>query len=167
MVTTAADRQARPAVMALISREDRNAELMFRALRWLRTKGIEERPLSWTPGTRVRHEALATSLAGRAVSVPEVLGVAETPDDDAAIVLGATAAEPLAEREDLDDPALANLWEQVALLAATRVVGVPVEWLFPVVIVIPFLICLGWFYVRRATAQEQRVRYGQPQAAHS
>ena len=52
-------------------------------------------------------------------------------------------------------------------LAATRVVGVPVEWLFPVVIVIPFLIFLGWFYVRRATAQEQQVRYDQPQAAHS
>ena len=53
------------------------------------------------------------------------------------------------------------------VLAATRVVGVPVEWLFPVVIVIPFLIFLGWFYVRRATAQEQQVRYDQPQAAHS
>ena len=52
-------------------------------------------------------------------------------------------------------------------LAATRVVGVPVEWLFPVVIVIPFLIFLGWFYVRRATAQERQIRYDQPQAAHS
>lgn len=51
-------------------------------------------------------------------------------------------------------------------LAATRVGGVPVEWLFPVVIVIPFLIFLGWFYVRRATAQEQQVRYDRPQAVH-
>ena len=50
-------------------------------------------------------------------------------------------------------------------LAATRVVGVPVEWLFPVVIVIPFLIFLGWFYVRRATAQEQQVRYDRPRTA--
>ncbi|GAA4479081.1 hypothetical protein GCM10023190_21560 [Enteractinococcus fodinae] len=52
-------------------------------------------------------------------------------------------------------------------LAATRVIGVPVEWLFPVVIVIPLLIFLGWFYVGRATAQEQQVHYDQPQAAHS
>lgn len=121
MVTTAADREPRPAVMSLIGREDRNAELMFRALRWLRTKGIEERPLSWTPGTRVRHEALATTLAGRAVSAPEVLGIAETPDDDAAIVLGETGGLPLAERDDLADAELAGVWEQVWLLAATRV----------------------------------------------
>lgn len=45
-------------------------------------------------------------------------------------------------------------------LATTRVVGVPIEWLFPVVVVIPFLMFLGWFYVRRATAQEQQLQYG-------
>ncbi len=42
-------------------------------------------------------------------------------------------------------------------LAATRLGGVPVEWLFPVVVVIPLLLFLGWFYVRRATAQERDV----------
>lgn len=39
-------------------------------------------------------------------------------------------------------------------LAATRLGGVPLEWLFPVVVVIPLLIFLGWLYVRRATANE-------------
>ena len=42
-------------------------------------------------------------------------------------------------------------------LAATRLGGVPLEWLFPVVVVIPLLLFLGWFYVRRATANERAV----------
>ncbi len=51
-------------------------------------------------------------------------------------------------------------------LAATKLVGVPFEWLFPVTVVIPFLLFLGWFYVRRATAQEQQIRFDQPEAAN-
>ena len=43
-------------------------------------------------------------------------------------------------------------------LATTRLGGVPVEWLFPVVVVIPLLIFLGWFYVRRASVHEQQVQ---------
>ena len=43
-------------------------------------------------------------------------------------------------------------------LAATRLGGVPVDWLFPVVVVIPLLIFLGWFYVRRASVHEQQVQ---------
>jgi uncharacterized membrane protein (DUF485 family) len=42
-------------------------------------------------------------------------------------------------------------------VASTRVVGVPVEWLFPVIVVIPLLVFLGWFYVRRASAQERAI----------
>ena len=42
-------------------------------------------------------------------------------------------------------------------LANTRLGGIPVEWLFPVVVVIPLLIFLGWFYVRRASVHEQQV----------
>ena len=42
-------------------------------------------------------------------------------------------------------------------LPATRLGGVPLEWLFPVVVVIPLLLFLGWFYVRRATANERAV----------
>ena len=43
-------------------------------------------------------------------------------------------------------------------LANTRLGGIPVEWLFPVVVVIPLLIFLGWFYVRRASVHEQQVQ---------
>lgn len=42
-------------------------------------------------------------------------------------------------------------------LAAAQLGGVPVEWLFPVVVVIPLLVFLGWFYVRRSRAQEHDV----------
>ena len=41
-------------------------------------------------------------------------------------------------------------------VATTPVLGVPLEWLFPVM-VIPLLMVLGWFYVRRATAYEYQL----------
>lgn len=44
-------------------------------------------------------------------------------------------------------------------LAATTVANIPMEWLFPGVIFIPLLVFLGWFYVRRATANEQAVEH--------
>lgn len=42
-------------------------------------------------------------------------------------------------------------------LAAVPVAGIPLEWLFPAVVFIPLLLFLGWFYVRRATANEREV----------
>lgn len=47
-------------------------------------------------------------------------------------------------------------------LASVTIASVPLEWLFPAVVFIPLLIFLGWFYVRRATANEQAL---QPQPA--
>ncbi|HIW47371.1 MAG TPA: DUF485 domain-containing protein [Candidatus Yaniella excrementigallinarum] len=46
-------------------------------------------------------------------------------------------------------------------LAATTVAGIPLEWLFPAVVCIPLPIILGWFYVRRATENEQSI-YAEP-----
>ena len=42
-------------------------------------------------------------------------------------------------------------------LAEARLLGVPLEWLFPSVLVIPLLMLLGWFYVRRATIHEHQL----------
>lgn len=42
-------------------------------------------------------------------------------------------------------------------LASAPLLGVPLEWLFPSVMVIPLLMLLGWFYVRRATAHEDQL----------
>lgn len=42
-------------------------------------------------------------------------------------------------------------------VAGARILGVPLEWFFPSVLVIPLLMVLGWFYVRRATAHEQQL----------
>lgn len=44
------------------------------------------------------------------------------------------------------------------ILADTRIAGIPLEWLFPGVCVIPLLMFLGWFYVRRATAHEDQLQ---------
>lgn len=42
-------------------------------------------------------------------------------------------------------------------LAKTPILGVPLEWVFPSVLVIPLLMFLGWLYVRRATAHEDHL----------
>lgn len=42
-------------------------------------------------------------------------------------------------------------------LASVPLLGVPLEWLFPSVMVIPLLMVLGSFYVRRATAHEDQL----------
>lgn len=42
-------------------------------------------------------------------------------------------------------------------LASAPLLGVPLEWLFPTVMVIPLLMLLGWFYIRRATAHEDQL----------
>jgi hypothetical protein len=49
-------------------------------------------------------------------------------------------------------PLIFHLWPE---LADRQVVGVPVPWLLLGVLVYPWLIVLGWFYVRRAEAQER------------
>lgn len=40
-------------------------------------------------------------------------------------------------------------------LAAVRLAGVPLAWLFLGVLVYPFLILLGWLYIRQAEANER------------
>ena len=42
-------------------------------------------------------------------------------------------------------------------VASALILGVPLEWLFPSVLVIPLLMLLGWFYLRRATAHEDQL----------
>ena len=49
-------------------------------------------------------------------------------------------------------PLVFHLWPD---LASVRVVGVPLPWLLLGVLVHPWLIVLGWVYVRRAEAQER------------
>lgn len=42
-------------------------------------------------------------------------------------------------------------------LASVSIASLPFEWLFPVIVCIPLLLFLGWFYVRRATSNEQAI----------
>lgn len=44
-------------------------------------------------------------------------------------------------------------------LAQTQLLGVPMEWFFPAVIVIPLILFLGWFYVRQASAREAQLQH--------
>ncbi|MDN6410214.1 MAG: DUF485 domain-containing protein [Yaniella sp.] len=51
-------------------------------------------------------------------------------------------------------------------LASFTIASVPLEWLIPAGVFIPLLIFLGWFYVRRATANEQALEPQPTQEVH-
>ncbi len=49
-------------------------------------------------------------------------------------------------------PVVFHLWPE---LGDTRVLGVPLPWLLLGLLVYPWLIVLGWYYLRRAEANER------------
>lgn len=109
-----------PVLVTLVGRDDRDAEVFSRAVRALTTKGIDEPPLRLRGTTRLQHEALCTLAARRVVPAPDVLGVGETPEGDAVLVVTAPEGRPLDEVAP-DAVPLAAAWEAVARLQARRI----------------------------------------------
>ncbi|CAN5506422.1 lysylphosphatidylglycerol synthase transmembrane domain-containing protein [soil metagenome] len=109
--------------VTFIGRDDRDAELLARLVRWLLVKGVADRRRSWSNVGRARNEALCTLLAAEGVRTSQVLGVGETPGGDAVLVLTAQLGTVLSEvdAELLDDALLAEVWTQVAALHAQRI----------------------------------------------
>lgn len=115
-IATTPDGRTVPARVTLLGRDDRNGDVLLRALRWIRTKGIEEARLGWRPGDRAQHEAFSTMLAGSTVDAPEMLGVAETPAGDGILVLSVPPGTSLSEvaPKQIGDQVLDAVWTQVA-----------------------------------------------------
>ena len=113
--TANVDDRSVPAVVTLIGRDDRNGDLVLRALRWIRTKGIDDARLGWRPGDRAEHEAFATMLAASTTNAPEMLGVAETPAGDGVLVLAVPSGSALADldSDQITDDVLDAVWTQV------------------------------------------------------
>lgn len=113
--TATVDHRSVPAVVTLLGRDDRNGDLVLRALRWIRTKGIDDAQLGWRPGGRSEHEAFTTMLAASTINAPEMLGVAETPAGDGVLVLSVPPGSPLADLDpdQVTDDVLDAVWAQV------------------------------------------------------
>lgn len=107
-----------------IGRDERDEDLLFRAWRVLRVKGMADETPGWSPLRHAQHEALVTLLARDAgVTVPRVLGVAEASDRETVVAFEASDGVALADLDEaqVDDGLLRSLWGQVALLHERRI----------------------------------------------
>ncbi len=108
-----------PVEIAYVDRDDRDADLLARAVRSLLVQSPDEERLAIMPTGRVEHEALVTytALAG-GVSVPGIEAIAYSERDSALIALDAPTGAALAELadSDIDDAHLDALWHELGAL---------------------------------------------------
>jgi undecaprenyl-diphosphatase len=107
-----------------LSPEERAADLLFRAYRFLRLKNVgDERPFSSLRRT-VEHEALV-SLQARDVGVrtPRLRAIAGVGDDSMLLAYDLVDGRSLewVDPEAVDDDLLRGVWEQVAVLRRHRI----------------------------------------------
>ncbi|MFN8019620.1 MAG: lysylphosphatidylglycerol synthase transmembrane domain-containing protein [Acidimicrobiales bacterium] len=103
----------------LLGREERSDDVLYRALRFLRVKDLDDELPSWQPLQMVEREAFAQLLAARAgATVPELHAVGATEGGDgllAAEVLDATPLD-LCPLDDLGDDVLDAAWRELVAL---------------------------------------------------
>lgn len=111
----------------VIGRDERDQDLLFRAWRLVRVKGIADESPGWSPLRQAQHEALVTLMARDVeVAVPRVLGVVEARDRETVMVYEAVEGRSLARLADedpgaIDDELLRRVWRQVRLLHDHRI----------------------------------------------
>lgn len=108
-----------PVVVKVVGRDERDADLLVRAVRALRVKGLEDDRPGWSPAAAVEHEALCSLLAtGAGVRAPVTIGVSETDDGDGLIVSPDPGGRALGTVDDheLTDEVLGEAWAQLSLL---------------------------------------------------
>jgi uncharacterized protein (TIRG00374 family) len=109
----------RQAFVKLLGRDERDADLLFRMMRILRVKDLDDERPSWSQEDLVDHEALTSLLAARqGVSVPGVAAVGATPGGDGFVALEVVHGRRLEDLplEQVTDELLDQVWEQVQLL---------------------------------------------------
>lgn len=108
----------------VVSSEQRNADLLFKAYRFLVFRELEDESPFATPKQQVEHEAYLALLAARAgVRVPHLVVAAEVPGGAAVLVEERIPSRGLSSLSaaEMDDSLLHSIWEQVALLHRARI----------------------------------------------
>lgn len=103
----------------LVSNEQRDADLLFKAYRFLSFRELEDESPFATPKQQVEHEAYLALLAARAgVRVPPLVVAAEVPGGAALLAEERIPSRGLSSltTAEIDDTLLQHIWEQVALL---------------------------------------------------
>ncbi len=88
----------RPIEVVYIDRDDRDVDLLARAVRTIRVRDVDEESLSAQPDQRVQHHAVVTLMAEQAgARVPKVYAVVPAARESALIALDAVTGTTLAE----------------------------------------------------------------------
>jgi tRNA A-37 threonylcarbamoyl transferase component Bud32 len=100
----------------VLGREERSADLLFRAARFLAFRRAEDEVSFRSRRSQVEHEASVATLARvRGVRAPEVLAAGRPPDGPAFLLEEAVAGHPLGD-DPGDVTALVQVWAQVRTL---------------------------------------------------
>ena len=88
----------RPIEVVYIDRDDRDVDLLARAVRTIRVRDVDEQSLSVRPTQRVQHHAVVTMMAEQAgARVPKVYAVVPAERESALIALDAPIGATLAD----------------------------------------------------------------------
>jgi uncharacterized protein (TIRG00374 family) len=117
------------AFVKLLGHDERSADLLYRGLKALRVKDLDDERPNWSPEELVQHEALTSLLAARrGVPVPDVVAVGSTDGGDGLLAVELVDGSRLDELdpEDITDDLLDQAW---AVLDALRDQGIAHRWL--------------------------------------
>jgi uncharacterized membrane protein YbhN (UPF0104 family)/tRNA A-37 threonylcarbamoyl transferase component Bud32 len=105
-----------------LGRDERSADLMFRAYRWVRLRKTgDHRPFD-SLRRAVEHEALVSlQAAALGIRTPRILGVAEAGVDGMVLAYEAIDGASIDTLDDIDDEALESVWTMVSKLHARRI----------------------------------------------
>ena len=117
------DPSGRRLFVKALSRDQRDADWLFKATRFLLYRDLEDESPFATPKQQLEHEAYVAMLARRAgARVPAVVEVVAIARRDALLVMDGVAGTDLAAAPDrIDDDTLDLLWHDLALLQSHRI----------------------------------------------
>ena len=105
-----------------VGREERDADVLFKAWRFLAYRHVEDESPFASPKQQVEHEAYVSLLAERSgARVPTIVTTAETDDRSTLLVQERITGHSLDSQDDLDDAILTDVWRQVAALRSARI----------------------------------------------
>ena len=112
----------RPLFVKAVGREQRDADVLFKAWRFFSYRHVEDETPFATPKQQVEHEAFVSLLAERAgVRTPRVVTTAETGDGTTLLVQERVIGHSLDEKAEFGDATLADVWRLVAGLRSARI----------------------------------------------
>lgn len=118
------NRRGRPVFVKTLGRDERSADLMFRAYRWMRYRSTgDHRPFA-SLRRSVEHEALVSlQAAALGIPTPKIIGVAEAGVDGMVLAYEGIAGASADQLEDvaLTDRALESIWTMVSSLHSRRI----------------------------------------------